>query len=202
MYLSGDSSEHLPDIVGHRPLSRIDVGDWRANRASIVTSATMSMAARLQMVTDKEIDLLVREPGRINRLNNEGFGTHWFQTISFMLCGDAWPSAKHKRPLTAVFFGYETVDTTTLENGNFGIVRPGDVKAIAKALAAVDLMDLKTRVEQADDDEMADAECEDFEILKTDDEDPGETVVDDVEGLQAFYAKASKLGRGVVMYAS
>lgn len=160
----------------------------------------MAMATWLQLVTDKEIDLLVREPARINKLDNEGINTYWSQTISYFLCGDAWPSASRKKPLTAMFFGYETVDTATLENGNFGVVRPGDVKAIATALATVDLAKLKTQVEEADEADLEDAECEDFELLKTDDEDPGQTIVDDVKSLHAFYDRARKLGRGVVMY--
>jgi Domain of unknown function (DUF1877) len=162
----------------------------------------MAMAARLQLVTDKEIDLLVREPAQINKLDNEGFSSLWFQTISYLLCDDAWPAASRSEPLTAMFHGHETVKTSTLENGNFGVVRPGDVKAIASALAQVDLDTLKERVETVGDEEMQDAECDDFELLKADDEDPGQTVIDDVKGLRAFYERASKLGRGIVMYAS
>ena len=162
----------------------------------------MAMAAHLQLVTDQEIDALVNEPARINKLDNEGFSSYWSLSISFFLCGDGWPSASKQRPLTAMFFGYETIETPTLENGSFGLVRPADVRAIATALAKVDLKKLKTQVEEADPDEMADAECDDFELLVTDDEDPGKTVAEDVKGLAAFYEKAAKLGHGVVMYSS
>jgi len=162
----------------------------------------MAMAAHLQLVTDKEIDALIKQPARINKLDNEGYSSYWYTTINFFLCGDAWPSASKKKPLTAMFFGYETIDTATLENGNFGVIRPGDVKAIASALAKVNLEKLKKQVEDADADEMAEAECDDYELLVTDDEDPGKTVAEDVRGLCAFYENAAKLGRGVVMYSS
>jgi hypothetical protein len=162
----------------------------------------MAMAAQLQLVTDKEIDLLVKEPARINKLDNESVASYWYLTISFFVNGDAWPSAHRSKPLTAMFFGYETIDTSTLENGNFGLIRPGDVKAIASALSRVDLDKLKTQVENADADEMADAECDDFELLSVDYPDPGQTVVDELASVRDFYAKAAKLGRGVVMYSS
>jgi len=162
----------------------------------------MAMAAHLQLVTDKEIEVLVNEPAHINNVDNEGFSSYWYLSISFFLCGDAWPSASKQQPLSAMFFGYETIATSTLENGNFGLVRPADVQAIANALANVDLTKLKAQVEEADPDEMADEECDDFELLVTDDEDPGKTVTEDVKGLAAFYEKAAQLGRGVVMYSS
>ena len=160
------------------------------------------MAARLQLVTDKEIAMLVADPARINRLNNEGVNAYWYTSINFFLCGDAWPSAERSQPLTAMFFGYETIDTPTLENGNFGIVRPGDVKPIARALAKVNMKRLRAQVAEADVDEMVDEECDDFDILVTDDEDPGGTIAETVAQVRAFYAKAMKLGRGVVMYSS
>ncbi|MDQ3340949.1 MAG: YfbM family protein [Myxococcota bacterium] len=162
----------------------------------------MAMAVYLVAVSDKEIELLVKQPAQINKLDNEGVSSYWYTSINFFLCGDAWPEASKKKPLTAMFFGYETIDTATLENGNFGLVRPADVKGIASALAKVNLEKLKKQVEEADADEMADEECDDFELLVTDDEDPGATIVESVTAVRAFYEKAAKLGRGVVMYSS
>lgn len=160
------------------------------------------MAARLQLVTDREIAALVADPSRINRLNNDGVNAYWYTSINFFLCGDAWPSTERSQPLTAMFFGYETIDTPTLENGNFGLVRPGDVKPIARALAKVNMKRLRTQISEADVEEMVDEECDDFEILATDYDDPGDTIVETVSDVRKFYARATKLGRGVVMYSS
>ena len=163
----------------------------------------MAMAVWLQMVTDKEINALRKDPAKINRLDNEGYSSYYYTTINFFLCGDAWPSSVRRNPLTAMFFGYDTVDTQTLENGNFGVVMPADVKAIANALAKVDFAKLAKQVENADAEELEEAECYDFEMLMDHDaDDPGKAICDDVKGLRAFYAKCAKLGRGVVMYSS
>ena len=159
----------------------------------------MAMAAWLQLVTDKEIAALRKMPTKINKLNNEGFNTYWYCTINYFLCGDAYPSPVKKKPLTAMLFGYESIQTSTLECGNFGLIMPSSVKAIANALENVDLAKLKKQVENADPEELAEEEVDDFELLAEGD-DAGMTVVEDVKGLRKFYSKAAKLGRGVVMY--
>jgi hypothetical protein len=163
----------------------------------------MAMEACLQLVTDKEIDALVKDPTKLNALSNQSAGSYFYNSITFFLCGNAWPKASRKKPLTAMYLGFELVPTQSLENGNFGIVRPADVKLIADALAKVDLVKLKKQVEKADPEEMEEEECYDFELLTDgDEEDPGKAVVDDVVKLRKFYEKAKKLGRGVVMFSA
>ncbi len=158
------------------------------------------MSTYVQMVNDKELAILKKDPASINKLSQpagKSYSTYYFCSISYFLTGDAWGSKKH--PLSAMLFGDEHIDTSTLENGSFGVIRAPSVAKIAAALAKVDLKKLKKDVSEADWDALMEEEVDDAEML-LESEDAAAEVTADVERLAKFYDSASKKKLGVVMY--
>lgn len=160
----------------------------------------MAMNTWLQMVSAAELDALEKAPASINALDkpsDQTYSTYYPCSINYFLLGTAYPDGED--PLGTMLFGAATIDCATLENGNFGIVPPGKVAAIAEKLAKLDLKKLAKSVEDADADELADQEVDDFEILAEDDE-PSKTLVGAVKALATFYQRAADTKVGIVMY--
>ncbi len=165
----------------------------------------MAMNTWLQMVSEDEIAALKRDPASINKLNkpkNESCSTYFMCSINYFVCGDAYPSGTAATPLTGFLSGFESVPCETLENGYFHVVPPAMAAPIADALGKLDLDAIKDKVDEADADELADDEVDDFEILTDGDEEPGETLVSDITALLEFYRRAATAKRGVVIYTS
>jgi hypothetical protein len=166
----------------------------------------MAMNTWLQMVSADELAALRQNPPGINKLDKpaaESCSTYFGCTINYFINGDAYPSGDEDQPLTGCLAGFESVACETLENGHFHVVPPALAGPIAAALARLDLVAVKQRVDAADAEELAEEDVDDFEILTDgDEEDPGETLVGDIEHLLAFYKSAATKQRGVVIYTS
>jgi len=160
----------------------------------------------LQMVSADELAALKKNPPGVNKINKpaaESCSTYYGCSINYFINGDAYPSGDEEEPLTGCLAGFESVACDTLENGAFHIVPPALTAAVAAALAKVDLTTVKQRVHDADADELADEEVDDFELLSDGDEDdPAEVLAGDIEHLVAFYRSAATKQRGVVIYTS
>ena len=165
----------------------------------------MAMNTWLQMVSDDEIAALRRDPSSINGMNKpdkESCSTYFQCSINYFVVGDAYPSGTTEAPLAGFLGGFESVACDTLENGYFHLVPPAMAAPIATALGKVDLDAIKDKVDEADAEELADDEVDDFEILTDGDEQPGETLVSDITALLEFYRRAAEMKRGVVIYTS
>lgn len=159
----------------------------------------MAMNTYLQMVSDAELEALRDQPSSINRLvkpAEASYSTYYACSINYFLAGDAYPS---EGALASMLFGATAIETDTLENGSFGVVTASEAKALARALAELDLGELEARVRQADPDELADEEVDDFELL-VEDEDPAKLLVAEIRQLVAFYAGAAERNMGVAMF--
>ena len=165
----------------------------------------MALNTWLHMVSESEVAALKENPARISRMDepdNECCSTYYLCTINYFLTGDAYPSGQRVIPLTCFLSGLETVDCDALEIGCFHLLPADLTAAIVAALEAIDLGELRAAVAAADADDLMDADVDDFEILIDGAEDPGQTLVADVEALLAFYRAASDRGLGVVIYTS
>lgn len=163
----------------------------------------MAMATWLQMVTEDELRALKAAPTTINKLDKPGgesFSTHYFCSISYFVTGDAWGGDAEKNPLAGMLFGFESIDCSTLENGNFGVVTPAQVALVIAKLEVIDLDTVKAKIDDADPDELEEDEVEDFELLLEDDEPASEVLVDEIKRLTTFYKAAAENRRGIVMY--
>ena len=161
----------------------------------------MPMSTTLQMVSAKEIVLLRKTPSGISKLNKphaESFSTYYFTTINWFLLGIAHPE-REGNPLAAALQGYETIATTSLENGEFQLITQDRIQEIAHALEKIDLMKLRRSVDTADAQALAKEEVVDFELLAAEDS-PAATIVTDVKQLTQFYRNAAAKHLGVVMY--
>ena len=165
----------------------------------------MAMNTWLQLVSEAEIKSLKANPASINELDKPGketFSTYFPCCINYFLLGDAYPN--HKNPLGGMLFGFSYVNTNTLEGGNFGVVKPDDVKKIVLASTKIDYKKLAKKIEEADPDELEEEEVDDWEVLTDDgDETPEEIakiLISEIKQLIAFYKYAEKKQLGVVMY--
>ncbi|MEJ7604075.1 MAG: DUF1877 family protein [Kofleriaceae bacterium] len=159
------------------------------------------MRTTLQMVSAKEIVLLRKTPSGISKLNKphaESFSTYYFATINWFLLGTPSPE-RAGNPIAAALQGYETIATTSLENGEFQLVGLDQIPDIATALEKVDLMKVRKDVDAADAAALAEAEVGDFELL-ADEDSPAATIVTDVKQLTQFYRNAAAKHLGVVLY--
>jgi hypothetical protein len=165
----------------------------------------MAMNTWLQMVDSNELDALKRDPTSINKLNKPGdqsCSTYFACSINYFVVGEAYPGGEPDQPLTGFLGGFESVACDTLENGYFHVVPPAMTAPIAAALGKLDLDAIKAEVDEADPEELADDEVDDFEILTDGDEHPGETLIGDLAALRDFYRRAAEAKRGVVIYTS
>jgi len=159
----------------------------------------MAMATWLQMVSEAEIAALRANPPSINKLDKpaaDSFRTHYFCSINYFVTGEAFGGD----PVRGMLTGLEAVDCKTLENGSFGVVTPAQATGLAQQLEKLDLDAIKAKVDDADPDEIEEAEVDDFEILMEADEPAGEVIVSEVQSLAKFYKDAAKQQLGVVMY--
>ncbi len=159
----------------------------------------MAMATYVQMVTDEEIAALRADPASIHGLDkpeDQSFRTYYACCISYFLTGDPYPS---RSPLAPMLSGAESVETSTLENGSFGVVPAKTAAAVARELAKVDMKKLRARIAKADLSELVDEEVDDAEVL-SEAEDPVAELMQDVEELASFYARAAEMKLGVAMY--
>jgi hypothetical protein len=161
----------------------------------------MAMATYLQLVSARELAKLRAQPTWINKVNTRGtYITYYACSINYFVLGDAYPSASRKQPLGGLLFGFASVDCETLENGNFGVVEPHQVGLVLEALAKLDLAAIRTKVEEADPDELEEAEALDYEILIEDDEPPADVIAGELESLAAFYKRAARRNAAIVSY--
>jgi hypothetical protein len=164
----------------------------------------MAMNTWLQMVSKEEIENLKVNPDLINKLNKknrESYSTDYRSCINYFLTGDAYPdSADHV--LGGLLDGTLSIETEVLENGDFGLVEPTEVKNILLELTKVDLTEVKKKVQDADPDELEEQEVDDWEILTDDNENPEKVLLSDIKRLVKFYKNAEQNGLGIVMYTS
>jgi len=161
----------------------------------------MATSTTLQMVSAKEIVLLRKTPSGISKLNKphaESFSTYYFATINWFLLGTPRPEPEGN-PLAAALAGYETINTTSLENGSFRLITLDQISDIAQALEKVDLTKLRKDVQSADAAALAKKAVGDFELLAKEDS-PAATIVTDVKQLTSFYRNAAAKHLGVVLY--
>ena len=161
----------------------------------------MPTSTTLQMVSTKEILLLKKTPSGIRKLNKphaESFSTYYFGSINWFLLGEPAPSAEGN-PLAAALAGYETIQTPSLDAGEFRLIGADQITDIAQALEKVDLKKLRKDVESADKALLAAKKVDDFERLTADDS-PAATIVTDVKQLTSFYRNAAAKHLGVVLY--
>jgi hypothetical protein len=162
----------------------------------------MAMATYLQLVDDAELDALRKQPdtiGKLEKTGAEAFTTYYACSINWFVCGDAYPDPEDDM-LHAMLLGADHVECKTLENGSFGVVLPKQAAVIAKKLASLDTKKISKAFAKADLDELIDEqEVTDLETLREDDE-PVKALLGDIESLSAFYAYASKVKKGVVLY--
>lgn len=163
----------------------------------------MAMNTWLQMVTASEIDALKKNPPSITKLDKKdaSYSTYYPCSINYFLMGAAYPD-RAEHPLGSMLFGSESVDCSTLETGNFGLVSPRDVNTIATNLAKVDLVKLAKAVDDVDTGVLSDEEVDDFEILAEAGEGASKALVAEIERLAKFYRRAADTKVGVVMYTS
>lgn len=163
----------------------------------------MAMATYLQMVSEIELAKLKSQPTWINQLSKpdeHSYVTHYFCSINYFVSGDAWPSGSRTNPLGGLLFGFSSVSCPTLENGNFGVLRPAEAELVLQSLATVDLTKIRERIEQADPGELEDEEVDDYELLIEDDEPPADVIAAELESLVAFYKRAVRHRYGVISY--
>jgi hypothetical protein len=164
----------------------------------------MAMATYLQMVSEVDLAKLRAQPTWINELDRpdeQSYSTYFWCTINYFLAGDAWPMGSKQQPLGGLLFGFSSVTCPTLEHGHFGVLDPGDAELVLRALGMIDLADIRRRIADADPDELAEEEVDDFELLVEDaEEDPGDVIASEVEGLVEFYKHAVRHRYGVVSY--
>ncbi|GCC50143.1 hypothetical protein SanaruYs_03580 [Chryseotalea sanaruensis] len=95
--------------------------------------------------------------------------------------------------------GTLSIETEVLENGDFGLVDPTEVKNILLELIKVDLNEVKKKVQDADPDELEEQEVDDWEILTDDNENPEKVLMSDIKRLVKLYKDAEQNGLGIVM---
>ncbi|MEO8701133.1 MAG: DUF1877 family protein [Kofleriaceae bacterium] len=160
----------------------------------------MAMATHLQIVSSTELAKLRSQPTWIMELAKRGFSTYYPATINYFLVGDAYPEGSKKLPLAGLLFGFDAVDCETLENGNFGVLEPAEVRLVLTALSSVDLAAVRTAIEGADPDELEEAEVLDYEVLIEDDEEAADIIASEIESLVAFYKRAVRSHGAIVSY--
>jgi len=162
----------------------------------------MAMATWLQMVSEAEIAALRANPPSINKLDKpaaESFRTYYFCSINYFVTGDAWGGGTDD-PVGGMLSGFASVECSTLENGSFNVVTPAQAAQVSQGLDKLDVDAIKAKVDDADPDEIEEAEVDDFEILMEADEPAGEVIVSEVQSLAKFYKDAANKQLGVVMY--
>ena len=135
----------------------------------------------------------------IRRSSSQNYSTYYPCTINYFIVGKPHPKPTIAKPLTAALFGLELVDCESLEAGNFGVVLPGKVAAIARSLEAIDLKEIKAAYAKANAKQLAKAEVDDFDLLITVDE-PVKRLVAAIVELKKFYKRAVKTKLGIVMF--
>jgi hypothetical protein len=158
----------------------------------------MAMSSWLQAVTDEEIAGLRSDPSSINGLDKPlYYRTHFFDSISYFVTGEVNPSGNH--PLGAILQGEESVACATLENGWFHLLSPRAADQLVQRLADLDLDRVRDDIAHADLDDLIDEEeVYDLELLG-EGEAPG-TIVEELEGMIAFYTRVAAEKLGVVIY--
>lgn len=161
----------------------------------------MAMAAYLYAVPAAEIERLQKDPESIGRLDGSMADctcVYLHSSINYFLAGSGYPEPS-EHPLGPLLHGMQTVYCVVLENGNFGLVAPMVAERLARHLVAVDLQDVRSRVEEADLDELVEAE-ELYDLEVVDHSEAPDQIVHEIKDLTAFYARAAAANHGVVMY--
>jgi hypothetical protein len=163
----------------------------------------MAMTTYFQMVTSAELAALEAEPTTINQLDQpdeQCAATQLQCTLAYFLCGDAYPDPTASA-LAAAIAGEQSVDTDTLENGAFYLVRPERVADAAREMAQLDLQAIRSAVQNAELEELVDEEeLYDLEPWIYDDTDMGQVIVDEVKSLRDFCERAAAAGFAVALY--
>jgi hypothetical protein len=158
----------------------------------------MAPMTYLQRVTEQEIAALRADPASIMRLDNPSHFTHYACSINYFVSGDAYPDPDENE-FGGLIYG-DPVDCAQLENGNFDVITPAQVAALAPRLKGIDVTAIAKAVGEADFDALIEEEeLYDLELFEEDD-DPGSMIADEVKDLIAFYRETAALGLGLVTY--
>ena len=144
-----------------------------------------------------------KNPATINQLDEPVFlFVNFQQTLCFLLTGESYPGDEDNA-LAIGLYGHDSVETSTLENGSFDLVRPERVPEVAQAYGAVDLNAFKAKVSATDFQELVEEhELYDIESWLGDDAEIHSGLVRELEQLRAFYAKVVLQKAGVAIYVS
>ena len=155
----------------------------------------MPEARWLLMASSATIKKLERTPESIDDLTDKNhYCTYYPCTISFFTTGDA-------QSLVALS-GVDTLECSTVVDGELGIVKPASIAKILAQLAKLDLATIEKQVEAAKPKQLAKQGVDDFDMLEGGGEPRPKLVVSEIERLIAFYKLAAKKKTGVVMYTS
>lgn len=154
------------------------------------------MSTYLQSVSPDELAGLKADPAKINQLDKPlCFITQFGCTINYVLSGPGYPACTE--PLGAVIHGAEFVETSTLENGSFGVIDKADCVVILPLLD-VDLEKVKAILATIDHVVMDEEELYEAEDLTP--KELAEYVLDGLSELKSFYSQVVKLGNAVLTY--
>ena len=163
----------------------------------------MAMSTTLQMVTPRELAWLESHPTWINQLDKPGdqtFSTYYACCLNYFVVGDAWPGGSRRRPLGGMLYGFRSISTPTLENGNFGVLEPQHVPMVLGAFTSLDVAAIRKAVEDADEEQLEEDEVDDYEILVEHGEPPADVIASELDALVTFYKRAARGGFGIVSY--
>lgn len=163
----------------------------------------MALATILHLVGAAELDKLRARPTWINHLRlPDGYTylTYYACSINHFVVGNSYPRHSRKRPLTGMLFGFSYVNCPTLENGNFGVVAPHQVRWVLEALGSLDLAAVRRRIEEADPDQLEEEEVDDYELLLEEDGDPADTIEAELLSLAHHYKQAARGRYAIVSY--
>lgn len=156
------------------------------------------MSHTLFPLSQDQIDALLKNPDTIGEIHSaNSFDTYVCMTLNYFLAGE-----EEQGLLSEVLGGCQSVECSRLECAYFCVVAASKVSSLANALSQIEMQNLKTRVLEADLEEIMDGEVyEELEMasLFTPEETANE-VVEDLVKLQNFYAQAARDGLGIVMY--
>ncbi|MFV8751239.1 DUF1877 family protein [Nannocystaceae bacterium ST9] len=160
----------------------------------------MAMTTYLQRVDDREIAALQRDPKSVTKLDKPGEHTHstsFACSLNYFIAGNAYPDPDD--PFGNLTYGV-AIDCAALENGNFDVISPARVAALAPRLAEIDLDAIVEAVGEADFELLIDdEELYDLELVD-EDEDVGKLIAQEARALIEFHRQTAALGLGLVVY--
>lgn len=157
----------------------------------------MNPTTFVQMVTEEVIKKLKENPDTINEIDRKGgYATCMHRSVKFFLTDHLPPDEEY--PL-ATIFGTEEVECSALERGHFHLLAPADLATLAKSMAGVSLDDVKSRLDDADLEDLVDGKwIDDLDVLP--DGESEEEIAWEIERLLTFYQDAAKKQVGLVIF--